>query len=358
MNDVLHILVINPGSTSTKVAFFSNDMLVMEQNLSHSIEDLAPYKTIIEQMEFRKKVVIEALKDNGIDSNVISAIVGRGGLLRPMEGGTYAVNSTMLEDLITAIRGEHASNLGAIIAHEIAIQLHVPAFIVDPVVVDEMEEVARISGLSEIKRISVFHALNQKAIARKAALDLGRCYNELNMIIAHLGGGISIGAHRKGRVVDVNNALDGDGPFSPERAGSLPAGALVKMCFSGLYTIDEIKSKLTGKGGLVEYLNTNDGRKVTRMIEDGDKEAELVYRAMAYQIAKEIGACAVVLDGKIDVICITGGLAYDKQLISWIKEKIDFLGPLKIYPGEDEMSALAEGALRVLRGEEPAKEYN
>ncbi len=357
MQEVYRLLIINPGSTSTKIAIFDNEKPVLEQTLRHSNEELAPYATIIDQYEFRKNVILDTLNTNGINITKLNAVVGRGGLLKPMEGGTYSVNVKMLEDLKSAPMGQHASNLGAIIANEIASQLNIPAFIVDPVVVDEMEEVARYSGMPEIKRISIFHALNQKAVARRAATDLGKKYEELNLIIAHMGGGISVGAHKDGRVVDVNNALDGEGPFSPERTGSLPVGGLMKLCYSGKYTLEEMKKKVVGKGGLVAYLGTNDGREVVKMIEDGDKNAELVYQAMAYQVAKEIGACAAVLEGKVDAICLTGGLAYDKMLMGWIRERVEFIGDVRVYPGEDEMIALTEGGLRVLRKEENAKEY-
>ncbi len=357
MQEVFRLLIINPGSTSTKIAIFDNEKPVLEQTLRHSNEELAPYATIIDQYEFRKNVILDTLNANGINITKLSAVGGRGGLLKPMEGGTYRVNAKMLEDLKNAPMGQHASNLGAIIANEIASQLGIPAFIVDPVVVDEMDEIARFSGMPEIKRISIFHALNQKAVARRAAADLGKRYEELNLIVAHLGGGISVGAHKNGRIIDVNNALDGEGPFSPERTGSLPVSGLMKLCYSGKYTIDEMKKKVTGKGGLVAYLGTNDGREVEKMIAAGDKNAELVYKAMAYQVAKEIGACAAVLEGKVNAVCLTGGLAYDKLLISWIKEMVEFIGDVRIYPGEDEMIALAEGGLRVLRKEEEAKEY-
>jgi butyrate kinase len=357
MQEVFRLLIINPGSTSTKIAIFDNEKPVMETTLRHTNEELAPFKTVADQFEFRKNVILDTLNANGINITKLNAVVGRGGLLRPMEGGTYHVNDLMLKDIKIAAMGQHASNLGALIAHEIAGQLNIPSFIVDPVVVDELDEIARISGMPEIDRISIFHALNQKAVARRAAKDLGKPYEELNLIIAHLGGGISVGAHKDGRVIDVNNALDGEGPFSPERTGSLPVGGLVKLCYSGKYTIDELKKKIVGKGGLVAYLGTNDGREVEAMIKDGNKEAELVYQAMAYQVAKEIGASAAVLEGKVDAICMTGGLAYDKNLIGWIKERVQFIGDIRVYPGEDEMIALAEGGLRVLRGEEQAREY-
>ncbi len=357
MQDVFRLLIINPGSTSTKIAIFDNEKPVLEQTLRHSNEELAPFKTIADQYEFRKNVILDTLNTNGINITKLSAVVGRGGLLRPMEGGTYKVNSKMLEDLKLSPMGQHASNLGAMIANEIATQLNIPAFIVDPVVVDEMDDVARVSGMPEIKRVSIFHALNQKAVARRAAKDMGKAYDEVNLIVAHMGGGISVGAHRMGRVVDVNNALDGEGPFSPERTGGLPVGSLIKLCYSGKYTIDEIKKMITGKGGLVAYLNTNDGREVQKMITEGDKNAELVYKAMAYQVGKEIGACAAVLEGKVDAVVLTGGLAYNKGYTDWIQEMVQFIAEVRVYPGEDEMIALAEGGLRVLRNEEEPKEY-
>jgi len=357
MQETFRLLIINPGSTSTKIAIFDNEKPVMEQTLRHSSEELAPYATIIDQFEFRKDAILETLNANGINITKLSAVIGRGGVLRPMESGTYEVNGKMLEDLKGSVMGQHASNLAGIIANEIASQLGIPAYIVDPVVVDEIDEIARFSGMPEIKRVCIWHALNQKAVARRAAADMGKKYEELNIIIAHLGGGISVGAHKNGRTIDVNNALNGEGPFSPERTGSLPVSGLVKLCYSGKYTIDEINKIICGKGGLVAYLGTNDGREVVKMIEAGDKNAELIYKAMAYQIAKEIGACAAVLEGKVDAICLTGGLAYDKLLVGWIKERVEFIGDIKVYPGEDEMIALAEGGLRVLRGEEKPKEY-
>ncbi|WP_347877413.1 butyrate kinase [Caloranaerobacter azorensis] len=303
-------------------------------------------------------MILETLNEKGINLTKLSAVVGRGGLLKPIAGGTYKVNERMLEDLKVGVLGEHASNLGGILAHEIASQLNIPAFIVDPVVVDEMEDVARISGMPELERKSIFHALNQKAVARRAAKELGKAYNEVNLIVAHLGGGISVGAHKNGRVIDVNNALDGEGPFSPERTGGLPVGDLVKLCFSGKYTLAEMKKKIKGNGGLVAYLGTNDAREVVKMIENGDKKAELVYKAMAYQVAKEIGSLAAVLEGKVDGIILTGGIAYDKRFTKWIIDRVSFISKVFVYPGEDEMIALAEGGLRVLRGEEEAKVYN
>lgn len=355
--EVFRTLAINPGSTSTKIAIYDNEKPLFEEVLRHSAEEIAQYKSIFDQYSFRKEVILETLNQKDINITKLAAVVGRGGLLQPIPGGTYGVSETMLDDLKKGVQGEHASNLGGVLAHEIAAQLNIPSFIVDPVVVDEMEEVARFSGNPELPRKSIFHALNQKAVGRRAARDLGKKYEEARLIVAHLGGGISVGAHKMGRVIDVNNALDGDGPFSPERSGGVPAGQLMRACFSGQHTQQEIYKKIVGKGGLVAYLNTNDGREVVAKINEGDKLAEVIYKAMAYQVAKEIGSCAAVLKGEIDAIVLTGGLAYDSLLTGWIKEHIAFLSPVLVYPGEDEMIALVEGALRILRGEEEAKTY-
>ncbi len=357
MSIVYRLLVINPGSTSTKIAIFDNENLVLEETLRHSNEELAEYSTIFDQYQFRKNIILEILEKKGIDISKLSAVVGRGGLLKPIPGGTYNVNDSMLEDLRKGVLGEHASNLGGVIAHEIASQLNIPSYIVDPVVVDEMEEIARVSGMIDIQRVSIFHALNQKAVARRFASENKKNYEELNLIVAHLGGGISIGAHKKGKVIDVNNALDGEGPFSPERSGGLPVGDLVKLCYSGKYSLDEMKKKIKGKGGLVAYLGTNDAKKVSEMVEAGDEKAKLVFEAMAYQIAKEIGSMSTVLEGQVDGIILTGGIAYNNMFTSWIKERVGFIAEVVVYPGEDELIALAEGGLRVLRGEEQAKEY-
>ncbi len=353
------ILTINPGSTSTKIAVFENEKELFETTLRHTAEELAPFegKKIMEQYEFRKKVILDSLKDNNFDIKELSAVVGRGGLLKPIEGGTYSVNEKMLEDLNEATMGEHASNLGAVISKDIADELGKGSYIVDPVVVDELTDIARVSGMEVNPRISIFHALNQKAVARKAASEMGKKYEDLNFIVAHMGGGVSVGAHEKGRVVDVNNALDGDGPLSPERSGGVPIGKLVKMCFSGDYTEGEIKKLIKGNGGLMNYLGTSDGREVSDMVAKGDEKATLVYKALAYQVAKEIGICAAVLKGKVDAILLTGGLAYDDELVGWIRDHVGFISEIKVYPGEDEMLALAQGGLRILKGEEVAKEY-
>jgi butyrate kinase len=351
------ILVVNPGSTSTKIAIFDDENEVFKVNISHPLEEIQKYPRIIEQFNFRKEVILNELAKAGISKESLNAVVGRGGLLRPIPSGTYLVTEKMLEDLRAEVQGEHASNLGAMIARSIASELNIPAYIVDPVVVDEMEEIARITGLPFIRRRSILHALNQKKVARQAAHDLGRPYEELNLIVVHMGGGISIGAHKKGKVVDVNNALNGDGPFAPERAGSLPASDLVELCFSGKYTRAEIKKLLAGKGGIVAHLGTNDMRAVEEKIKNGDRMAELILNAMAYNVAKWIGAMATVLKGRVDGVVITGGLAYYQDFVRLVKERIAFIAPIYLYPGEDEMKALLEGALRVLKGGEKAKIY-
>ncbi|MBS7526021.1 butyrate kinase [Fusibacter paucivorans] len=352
-----NILAINPGSTSTKIAVFEEEKEVFEITIRHPNEVIEQYACIFDQYDFRKQIIIDTLKEKGFDLNTLNAVVGRGGLLKPIKGGTYAVNEPMLNDLKKGVLGEHASNLGGIIANEIASQYHIPAFIVDPVVVDEMTDVAKVSGMAGVDRISIFHALNQKAVARRYAKSIGKQYQDINVIIAHLGGGISVGAHLKGKAVDVNNALDGDGPFSPERSGGIPIGTLTKMCFSGEYTLEEIKKKIKGKGGLVSYLNSNDGREVEAMIAKGDENAKRIYEAMAYQVSKEIGACATVLKGEVDAIILTGGLSYSKMLTNWIVDAVQFIAEVVVYPGEDEMRALAQGGLRVLKGEETPQIY-
>lgn len=351
------LLIINPGSTSTKIGVYEDENPILIETLRHSSDEIGKYATIYDQFKFREEVILSVLKEKGFDIKTLDAVVGRGGMLKPIESGTYAVNEAMLQDLKIGVQGQHASSLGGILANEIAKPLGIPAFIVDPTVVDELDEVARISGMPELSRISIFHALNQKAVGRRYAKENGKKYEELNLVIAHMGGGISVGAHKHGRVVDVNNALHGDGPFSPERTGGLPVGDLIKLCYSGKYTLEEMLKKINGKGGYVAYLNTNDARKVEEAANAGDKKAQLVEDAMAYQVAKEIGQCAVVLSGKVDAIIITGGIAYGKAVVNYIKEKVQFIAPVVIYPGEDELLALAQGGLRVLKGEEKEKEY-
>jgi len=351
------ILVINPGSTSSKVALFSNEQLLFDKKIEHNSEELSVFPRIIDQYQFRLKIILNFLREKGISLSTLDAVVGRGGLLHSIPSGTYRVNEKMLEDLRRGVMGEHASNLGGLLAQGIAADLSIPAYIVDPVVVDEMKSVARISGIPEIPRISIFHALNQKAVARKAALDLGKDYEKVNFIIAHLGGGISVGVHCKGKVIDVNNALDGEGPFTPERSGGVPVGALVELCLSGKFSKDEIMKKIKGKGGLVAYLNTNDVREVIRRIKKGDKKAKLILEAMAYQAAKEIGPGATVLKGQIDAIILTGGIAFNNEFVNIVKDRVSFLSLVMVYPGEEEMLALCKGALRILEGEEVDKVY-
>ncbi|MDA1474917.1 butyrate kinase [Bacillus changyiensis] len=351
------ILVINPGSTSTKIGVFHDDRSIFEKSIRHDEAKLQQFATIIDQYSFRKQAVLETLHEQGINISKLNAVCGRGGLLRPIEGGTYKVNDEMVEDLKNGYAGQHASNLGGIIAKEIADGLNIPAFIVDPVVVDEMSPVAKISGTPKIERRSIFHALNQKAVARKVALQFGKRYEDMKMIITHMGGGITIGVHCNGRVIDVNNGLHGEGPLGPERAGTIPAGDLIDLCFSGDYTRDELMKMLIGGGGLYGYLGTKDAVKVEKMIMEGDQTAELIYEAMAYQIAKEIGAASTVLRGEVDVIILTGGLAYGKMFIASIKKYIDWISDVFVYPGENELQALAEGAYRVLNNEEEAKQY-
>ncbi|MCG8410437.1 MAG: butyrate kinase [Bacteroidales bacterium] len=352
------ILAINPGSTSTKIAVFQGSKSVFLKNIKHTSEELKPFNSIVEQFSFRKDIILKELKDAGIEIDLITAVVGRGGLVKPIESGVYEVNDALITDLRESKLGEHASNLGGLIASDIAKSLdNARAFIADPVVVDELEDVARYTGHPKFVRHSIFHALNQKAIARKYAKSVDKPYEELNLIIAHLGGGISVGAHKTGRVIDVNNALDGEGPFSPERVGTLPCGQVAKLCFSGEYTHDEVKKMIKGEGGFVAYLGTNDAYDVEMRVKDGDAEAQKIHDAIAYQLGKEIGSLSAVLKGKVDAIIFTGGMAYDKILIDYIKQMVDFIAPVVVYPGEDEMEALAMNGYMVLKGEVEPKVY-
>jgi butyrate kinase len=358
------LLVINPGSTSTKVAVYEDEQPLFVETLRHSAQDLRAFAHVLDQYDLRLATILDLLQDRQIPLTSFSAVVARGGLLRPIPSGTYVVNERMLSELRQRDKErEHASNLGALLAGDIAQRVGVPAYIVDPVCVDEFDELARISGLPEIERKSLSHALNLKAVARRAARDLSRPYSVLNLAVVHLGGGISVTAHRGGRMVDVNQALDGTGPFAPERSGGLPVGDVVRMCF-GVHpyeayhlTYEEMFNKIAGQGGLVAHLGTNSAEEVEGRIEAGDDHARLIYEAMAYQIAKEIGAMATVLKGEVDAVVITGGVAHSEMLLDWIRERVAWIAPLLVYPGEDEMLALAQGALRVLRGDEQAKVY-
>ena len=351
-----YTLVINPGSTSTKVAVYKGEENVIQKNLSHSPEELDKFQKITDQYEYRRDIILDWFRTEGFEPSQLQAVVGRGGLLKPMPSGTYIVTDVMIEDLKIGVQGEHASNLGGIIAKSIADAAGIEAYIVDPVAVDEFDDIARISGIPEINRRSLLHALNIKAVAYRVAKEMKKEVNELNLVMAHLGGGISIVPLRKGKMVDANNANE-MGPLSPERSGGLPIGDLAKLCFSGKYTLAEIKKKISGKGGLVAYLGTNDAREVEEKINQGDEKAKLVYDAMGYQIAKEIGAMATVLEGKVDAIVLTGGIAYSKMLTTYIEERVSFIAPVIIQPGEDEMLALNEGVNRVLSGRETAKTY-
>ncbi len=355
----MKIIAINPGSTSTKIGVFEDINLLFAKTLRHSVEELGIYSSIIDQYEFRKNIIVDALKEQNTTLEAIDAFVGIGGLVHPIPGGVYKTNTALLEDLKKGALGEHASNLGGILAYELAktVRKQDKSFIVDPVVVDELDDIARYSGRPELPRISIFHALNQKAVARRFARERGKKYSDFNLIVVHLGGGITIGTHKNGRVIDVNNGLDGEGPFSPERSGSLPVGQLAKLCFSGKYQLHQVKKMITGQGGIVAYLGTNDCREVEERIEKGDYQAKIVYLAMAYQIAKEIGAAATVLEGKIDAIILTGGGAYSELLTKWIRKRVAFLAPVHVYPGEDELQALAEGVFYGISGEIEIREY-
>jgi len=357
MSDI-QILAINPGSTSTKFAVYFGSECKLKMTLRHSVEELSLYQDIIDQFDFRKGLIIDALVNEGFEVDKIKYIIGRGGLTYPLKSGVYLVNNRMIEHARAGIYGYHASNLGPLIADYIALQIPgAKAFIADPVVVDELHEIARYSGHPLFERRSIFHALNQKAIARLHAGSVGRSYEKMNLIVAHLGGGISVGAHQKGWVIDVNNALDGEGPFSPERSGTLPAGQLIDLCFSKQYQQDEIRRMVIGEGGYVAYLGTNDAQEVGKRAQDGDEKAAKIQEALGYQVSKAIGEMAVVLNGYVDAIILTGGLAHNKYLTNYIAAKVEFISAVYVYPGEDELEALAKNALRVANGEVEPLEY-
>lgn len=353
------ILAINPGSTSTKISVYEDRKEVFTKTLRHTSEELAPFKNVIDQFAFRKEAIKAALEENNIELGSLNVIVGRGGLVKPISSGVYLVNQALIEDVRKGVSGEHASNLGAILANDLATEIGggVKAFITDPVVVDELEPVARITGHPLFKKASIFHALNQKVIAKKYAREIGRDYNSLNLIVAHLGGGVSVGIHSKGRVIDVNDALSGEGPFSPERSGGLPAVQLAEACFSGKYTYGQIKKMISGAGGVVSYLGTNSFQEVAKRVEAGDKEAILISDAFEYQLCKEIGAMATVVSGKVDAILITGGIAYNSVMMESVKKRVGYIAPVHVYPGEDEMGALAGNALDAIEGREEIKIY-
>ena len=348
----MNILVINPGSTSTKIGYFEEEKQLFEETLRHSSEELDPI--IANQYNFRMDIIKKFLKDKDITK--IDGIACMGGLLRPIQSGTWLVNDEMKKDLIEANFGEHASNLGALLGSAIADEIGKNAYIVDPVVVDEFEPIARISGNPILERKSIFHALNQKSVSREFAKKKGKKYEELNLIVVHMGGGVSAGAHKKGRVVDANNALDGDGPFTPERSGSLPVGDLVRLCFSGLYSMDELLRAIKGNGGFVSYFGTNSTAEIVERAEKKE-EVKLVLDAFCYQVCKEIGLLSTVLEGSVDAIILTGGIAHNSYITDSITKRVKFIAETFIYPGENELKALALGVLRVLKNEEEAKIY-
>ncbi len=352
----MRILVINPGSTSTKIAVYEDEQPILVRNIRHTLEELSVYPQLTDQFSFRKSLVLRELEKENIPFR-FDAIIGRGGLIKPIPGGVYEVNEAMKHDAIHTPR-VHASNLGCLIAAALAKALPgCRAFIADPVVVDELDDVARISGSPLLPRLAIWHALNQRAIARHYAREQGKKYEEVNIIVAHLGGGVSVGVHKQGRVIDVNNGLDGEGPLSPERSGTLPAAQLVDLCFSGRHTQDGLKQLITGRGGLTAHLGTTDVAAIVKSIEAGDTHARLILDALIYQVAKSVGAAATVLYGKVEAILLTGGIAYSDYFTSRLKERISFLAPVLLYPGEDEMEALAANAISALRGEVSVGKY-
>lgn len=351
----LKMLAINPGSTSTKIALYEDENEVFTKTLEHPVKKLEKFHNTLNQFEMRKDTVLSFLKEKNFDIKELSAVVGRGGMLPPVKSGAYIVNKLMLDTLKYKPAMDHASNLGAPIAYEIAKAAGVAAYIYDSVRTDELKDIARISGMSDISRESTCHVLNTRAMAIKLAKKIERKYEDMNFVVAHLGGGISLNVHEKGRIVDIIS--DDEGPFSPERAGRVPCRKLIELCYSGKYDKDTMKKKLRGNGGLKAYLGTTDAREIEKMIEDGDEKARIVYEAMAYQIAKGIGELATVVDGKVDAVILTGGIAHSNTITSWIKKRVEFIAPVEIMEGENEMESLAYGILRVLRGEEEAREY-
>lgn len=352
----MKILAINPGSTSTKIAVYEDETVLFVENIKHNSVDLANFEKIIDQYEFRRDIILSTLKEKRIELS-FDAVIGRGGLLKPLIGGVYAVNEAMIHDIINAKR-VHACNLGCLLASELAQLIpNCKAFIADPVVIDEMDDVARISGSPLLPRLSIFHALNQRAVARRFGREKQRSYDKLNLIVCHLGGGITVGVHKNGKIIDVNNGLDGDGPFSPERAGTLPSGQLIDLCFSGKYTREDLKKRISGQAGLMAHLGTTNVPEIIERIELGDEKAKLILDAMVYNIAKSVGAASTVLRGYVDAILLTGGMAHSEYLMERLKRRIDFLAPIYIYPGEDEMFALAENAYGALTGNFPIQEY-
>ena len=351
------ILTINPGSTSTKIAVFEDEKELFGETLRHSAEELGQYESLADQETFRRNLVLEALEEHGVTIGSIHAVCCRGGLLRPIPSGTYRINKAMVDDCRDGVLGNHASNLGALIGDQLQKETGTPAFVVDPPSVDELSVSARYSGHPLIRRTSLFHALNQKAVARRYALEAGSRYEDLNLVVCHMGGGVSVGAHVQGQVVDTENAFGGEGPFTPGRAGSMPVNEIIWLCFSGKYTQDEILDMMTKEGGMYAYAGTTSVQEVQRRAKDGEKEMQDLLEAFCYQVAKEIGGMASAMEGKVDQIILTGGIAYSETVTEELRRRIGWIAPVTVYPGEDEMLSLAQGALRVLRGEEEAKEY-
>ena len=349
-----NVLVLNLGSTSTKIAIYQGQNPLFVETLRHTAEELA----CDDPIGFREKKVMEILEEKGHHIEKVDAIAARGGLLRPIESGTYEINERMVEDLKSERYGSHASNGTGIIGYELGQKYNIPVYTVNPTSVDELDEIARVTGRPEVRRHVNWHALNQKAVAISYAESIGKKYEELNLIVAHIGGGTTIGAHAKGRTVEVNSALEGEGPFTVERAGRLPYSALANSFLNDTYdNMESFQKVMNGKSGAVAHLGTNSGIEIGKRIEAGDAKAALFYEAMAYQISRDIGAAVATLSGKVDAVLLTGGLAYDKRLTNWIKDRVDFVAPVVIYPGENEMEALAFGVLRVLEGQEKAKQY-
>jgi butyrate kinase len=357
MSSSKKILIINPGSTSTKVALYDTDKMIFNQSVGHSAEELKPFNNIWEQYDFRKKAILQVAMQHDLNLAELDAIACRGGNCRAIPGGIYHICAAMLADQKSGHYGRHPANVVNLVAFDLGKELQIPVFTVDVPMTDEFSPLARYSGIPLIQRKSSFHALNQKATAKKVATKLGKKYAEMNMIVVHLGGGISVGAHRQGKVVDVNNALDGDGPFSPERAGSVPTADLVKLCFSGEYTLEQVLKMLTGGGGLIAHLGTTSGIEIEERIAAGDQKFAEVYDAMAYQVAKEVGGCAAALEGKVDAIALTGSLVYSKTLMANLLKRISFIAPIEMVPGENEMQALGEGVMRYFNGEEGLMTY-
>ena len=351
------ILVINPGSTSTKVAVYEDEEPLVQETIRYDEAVLAQFETFFDSKDLRRADILDVLARHGIVPESLDAVVGRGGLVKPIASGTYEVSEEMVDDIEGGRYGAHACGLGAIIARDLGLEWGIPAYTVDPVVVDELEPVARVTGIPGIARRCSWHPLNQKAIARRYAKEQGTTYEALNLVVCHMGGGLTVGAHRHGRVIDVNNGIEGEGPMSPERCGGVPLDGVIRMCYSGEHTQDEMIKLQNGTGGIKAYLGTSDMREVEAMIDAGNEEAALLLDAMAYQVAKEVGAMATVLEGEVDAILLSGGLAYSERFVAAITHRVERLAPVHVYPGEDELLALAQGALRVLRGEEQVKTY-